>query len=57
MLEWRTVALTEAFALVTVEWPIPVVRGAGNDYLVIEPGIPGDGTAVDIREITVEILE
>ena len=28
-----------------------------GDYIVVEPGIPGDGTGVDIRSVEVDILE
>ena len=27
-----------------------------GDYIVIEPGIPGDGTSADIQSATIDVL-
>jgi len=56
LLDWRTFTVTEDFTLVTEEWTIPPSNGNAADHLVIQPSIPGDGLAVDIAELRIEIL-
>ncbi len=58
-LEWRPLRVLDDFAVLTPGWTIPTGSTGtdGTDYLLIEPGVPGDGTAVDIRSIRIEILE
>ena len=54
---WQVSELGADFATIGLIWDVPGEGEANaNDYLVIEPGIPGDGTAVEIRSITLEIL-
>lgn len=56
LLEWQTINLGAVFYVWTVDWTIPGGASTG-DFLIIEPGIPGDGTALDIRGLTIQILE
>jgi hypothetical protein len=44
------------FGPVAATWAIPAGTGTGADYLLIDPGVPGDGTAIDIRLIRIEIV-
>ncbi len=53
----RLSPLLADFGVITPTWDIPAGTVDGNDYLLIEPGVPGDGTAVDIRSIRIEILD
>ena len=55
---WQDGRLTAAYAPYSLQWTVPKRRGGpDNDTLVIEPGIPGDRTAVDIRSVRIEILQ
>jgi hypothetical protein len=56
LLARQTINLVPDFYVWTVDWTIPAGASTG-DFLIIEPGIPGDGTAVDIRRMTIQILE
>jgi hypothetical protein len=56
LLEWQTINLGAAFYIWTVDWAIPAGTSTG-DFVIIEPGIPGDGTALDIRGLTIQVLE
>ncbi len=54
---WQSASLPADFTTLGLEFALPDDGQArGNDYLIIEPGIPGDGTAADIRSIKVEVL-
>jgi len=56
LLEWRTVNVAGEFAIVDAIWTIPTgVPSTNGDALLIAPGVPGDGTAVDIRRITMDV--
>ncbi|MCC6735015.1 MAG: hypothetical protein IT534_02670 [Bauldia sp.] len=56
LLEWRTVTVTGEFAIVDAVWTIPTgVPSPNGDALLIAPGVPGDGTAVDIRRIVMDV--
>lgn len=55
---WQSASLSSDYADTSLFWRPPTLRTSrSNDYLIIEPGIPGDGTAVDIRAITIEVLD
>jgi len=45
------------FAVITATWTVPARGAPGADYLLIEPGVAGDGTAIDIRLIRFELLD
>ena len=54
---WQAADLGTEFASVTLDWRLPSLRTSpDNDYVLIQPGLPGDGTAVDIRMIRIDIL-
>jgi hypothetical protein len=54
-LQTRAANLPTEFGAVAATWAIPA-GATGNDYLIIDPGVPGDGTAIDIRSIRIEIV-
>jgi hypothetical protein len=57
MSDWQEAALPGDFSELSLVWDIPKDRReADSDYLLIQPGIPGDGTATDIKSIRIEIL-
>lgn len=54
---WQTANLASDFTPLGLEWRVPTARTDPNgDYLIIEPGIPGDGTATDVQSIRIEVL-
>ena len=54
---WQTANLDANFASVGMEWRLPTMRTSPTgDYLLIEPGIPGDGTGADIQSIKIDVL-
>jgi hypothetical protein len=54
---WQSADLSANYGTFGMIWRVPAVRTVGaGDYLLIEPGIPGDGTSTDIRSIKIDIL-
>jgi hypothetical protein len=54
---WQTANLDANFASVGMEWRLPTMRTSPTgDYLLIEPGIPGDGSGADIQSIKIDVL-
>jgi hypothetical protein len=54
---WQSADLSASYGTFGMIWRVPAVRTVGaGDYLLIEPGIPGDGTSTDIRSIKIDIL-
>jgi hypothetical protein len=54
---WQTANLAPDYEAVGMIWRVPTMRtDPAGDYLVIEPGIPGDGTGVDIQSIRIDVL-
>jgi hypothetical protein len=54
---WQTANLGNDFQTYNLVWRVPSMRADPNaDQLLIEPGIPGDGTAADIRSIRIDVL-
>jgi hypothetical protein len=54
---WQSADLSSDYGTYGMIWRVPAVRTVGaGDYLLIEPGIPGDGTSTDIRSIKIDIL-
>jgi len=55
---WQTANLSPQYADVGLVWRLPAMNtsASGGHYLLIEPGIPGDGTGVDIRSIRIDVL-
>lgn len=55
---WQTANLDRDFTPVGLIWRLPAMRtNPAGDYIIIEPGIPGDGTGVDIRTIRIDIIK
>jgi hypothetical protein len=53
---WQTADLTASYGTYGMIWRVPAADSRGSDYLLIEPGIPGDGTSTDVRSIKIDIL-
>jgi hypothetical protein len=55
---WQTANLSRTYASSGMTWIVPQMRTSANgaDYLIIEPGIPGDGTYADIQSIRIDLL-
>lgn len=53
---WQSADLSPNYATYGMIWRVPAARTTAGDYLLIEPGIPGDGTSVDIRAIRIDIV-
>ena len=52
---WQTANLGNEFQTYNLVWRVPSMRADPNaDQLLIEPGIPGDGTAADIQSIRID---
>jgi len=55
---WQTANLAKDFASYNLVWRVPALRvDPDTDQLLVEPGIPGDGTAADIRSIKIDLLK
>ncbi len=54
---WQTVNLGTNYAPVGMEWRVPMMQtSATGDSLLIEPGVPGDGTGVDVKSIRIDVI-
>jgi hypothetical protein len=54
---WQTANLAGDYKEVGMTWRVPTMRTNPNgDFLLIEPGIPGDGTGADIKAIRIDVL-
>jgi hypothetical protein len=54
---WQAVNLTPEYSASSLVWRVPKMRtDPSGDYLLIEPGIPGDGTAAEIQSIKIDLL-
>ncbi len=54
---WQSADLSATPAALGLIWRLPAQRtDPSGDYLLIEPGIPGDGTAVEIQSIRIDLL-
>jgi hypothetical protein len=54
---WQEADAPADYGDVGLIWRVPSQRtDAKGDYLLIEPGIPGDGTSVDIRSIRIDVI-
>ncbi|HVZ13720.1 MAG TPA: hypothetical protein VG894_04605, partial [Bauldia sp.] len=56
---WQTANLSSDFTQLGMAWRVPTMRtsASGGDALIIEPGIPGDGTGMDIKAIRIDVLD
>lgn len=53
---WQSADLSPSYSSYGMIWRVPATHTAAGDYLLIEPGIPGDGTGTDIRSIRIDVL-
>lgn len=54
---WQTANLSSDYETVGMVWRLPAMRTSpAGDFLLIEPGIPGDGTGADIQAIRIDVL-
>ena len=54
---WQTANLSQDYKQLGILWRVPTMRTSPTgDYLLVEPGIPGDGTGVDIQSIRIDVL-
>lgn len=55
---WFDGPLGAGYAPLSLTWKVPKERGGPEtDAIMIEPGIPGDGTAADVSSVRIEILQ
>ncbi|HET7715123.1 MAG TPA: hypothetical protein VFK86_05810 [Bauldia sp.] len=55
---WQTANLSSEFTPLGLVWRVPAMRtNPSGDYIVIEPGIPGSGTGVEIRSVTIDLVD
>jgi hypothetical protein len=55
---WQTANLAADFTELGLVWRVPKLRtNPEGDYIVIEPGIPGSGTAVEIRAVRIDLVD
>ena len=55
---WQTANLSSEFTPLGLVWRVPVLRTSpSGDYLIIEPGIPGSGTGVEIRSVKIDLVD
>ena len=54
---WQTVDLTGDYQPLSLDWRVPAMRtGTASNTIIIEPGVPGDGTGVDVAAIAIDVL-
>lgn len=54
---WQSVDLSSSYGSYGMIWRVPAAHeSTAGDFLLIEPGVPGDGTSTDIRSIKIDIL-
>ena len=54
---WQTANLGSDFQAVALTWRVPSMRTERTgDVLLIQPGVPGDGTGADIKSIRIDLL-
>lgn len=54
---WQEANAPSDYGEVGLIWRVPAQQtNPKGDYLLIEPGIPGDGTSVDIRSIKIDVI-
>lgn len=55
---WQTANLSSAFTELGLVWRVPALRTSpSGDYIIIEPGIPGSGTGVEIKSVRVDLVD
>ena len=54
---WQTANLGNDYQAVALTWRVPSMRtDRGGDLLLIQPGVPGDGTGADVKSISIDVL-
>jgi hypothetical protein len=54
---WQTVNLGADYQAAALTWRVPSLRTDRiGDLLLIQPGVPGDGTGADIKSIKIDVL-
>jgi hypothetical protein len=54
---WQVANVSQAYGEIGLIWRVPTQRTSNGDALIIEPGIPGDGTGVDIKAIRIDLIK
>jgi len=55
---WQTANLAADFTELGLVWRVPALRtDPEGDYIVIEPGLPGSGTGVEIRSVRIDLID
>ena len=57
IIEWKIIRVPAEYGVIQAVWDIPDGATNRDDYLLIEPGVPGDGNAIDIRSIGIELVD
>ena len=53
---WQVAKVAPTYGDVGLIWRVPAQRTSKGDALIIEPGIPGDGSGVDIKSIRIDLI-
>jgi hypothetical protein len=54
---WQSARLSDEYVPLGMIWRVPTLRtNPAGDFLLIEPGIPGDGTGAEIKSIRIDVL-
>ncbi len=54
---WQTANLGPDYQAVALTWRVPALRtDRTGDLLLIQPGVPGDGTGADVKSIKIDLL-
>lgn len=55
---WQTANLAADFTELGLVWRVPTLRTSpSGDFIIIEPGIPGSGTGVEIRSVKIDLVD
>ncbi len=54
---WQTANLGPSYQAVALTWRVPSMQTDSNgDVLLIQPGVPGDGTGAEVKSIKIDLL-
>ncbi len=55
---WQSAKLTPEFTAFQLEWRVPKLQtDPSGNVIIIEPGLPGEGTGADISAIAIDLLD
>jgi hypothetical protein len=55
---WQTANLSPEFTPLGLVWRVPTLRTSpAGDAILIEPGIPGSGTGVEVKSVAIDLIE